>query len=55
MRCLQKVRQAIKQFYKRGRFVVDSLKKKQHKFDTVFVFMTSHYLSTMVSAGICVK
>jgi len=43
----QKLRQSIKQFYKRGRFVVEGLQKK-HDFDVVFVFITSHYLSTLV-------
>ena len=48
----QKVRSSIKQFYKRGRSVVAGLLKK-HDFDTVFVFITSHYLSTLVCACSC--
>jgi len=46
IRTQRKVRQSIMQFYRRGREVVSGLLNK-HSFDTVFVYMTSHYLDTM--------
>ncbi len=48
------MRQSIKQFYKRGRDVVSGLLHK-HSFDTVFVWMTSHYLDALVSLALFLR
>lgn len=48
IRTIGKVRQSVRQFYKRGREVVSTLLRK-HSFDTVFVYMTSHYVDTLDS------
>lgn len=48
IRTVGKVRQSLKQFYKRGREVVSTLLKK-HAFDTVFVYITAQHVATLDS------